>query len=191
MKSTHPKFRLAVALLGAVLAFSVQAASTVTDPKQPRSLPEEGPVSVSWTDPAQFSEIRNSGNRWEAERGDWVRQLAQYARTSAAKQLAPGEKLEITITDIQRAGRYEPWRGPNMQHVRMVRDIYPPRLSLNYTLYDANGQVIAQNERKLSDTAFLMGGAPLNDSDSLRYEKRMIDDWTRRDLRAQRVANGH
>lgn len=190
MKSTKPKFRLAIVLFGVALAFSAQAASTVTDPKLPRSLPDEGPVSVTWTDPAQFSEIRSSGNRWEAERGDWVRQLAEYARTSAAKQLAPGEKLEITITDVQRAGRYEPWRGPNMQHVRMVRDIYPPRLSLNYTLYGADGQVLAQNERKLSDPGFLMGSAPLNETDSLRYEKRMIDDWTRRDLRQQRVADG-
>ncbi len=183
------KSHLVLGLFAAVLAFSVQAGSKVTDPKQPRSLPDEGPVSVSWTDPAEFSEIRSSGNRWEAERGDWVQQLAEYARTSAAKQLAPGQKLEITITDIQRAGRYEPWRGPNMQNVRMVRDIYPPRLSLNYTLYGADGQVLAQNERKLSDPGFLMGSAPLNETDSLRYEKRMIDDWARRDLRQQRVAD--
>lgn len=181
------KSRLAIGLLGAVLALSAQAGSNVTDPNLPRNLPADGPVDVSWSDPAKFTDLRASGNRWEAERGDWVQQLAQYARTSATKQLAPGEKLEITITDIQRAGRYEPWLGPQFQDVRMIRDHYPPRMTLTYTLYGAGGQVLARNERKLSDMGFLMGSTPLNSSDPLRYEKRMIDGWVRRDLGPQRL----
>ena len=181
------KSRLAVGLLGAALALSAQASSNVTDPNLPRNLPVDGPVGVSWSDPAQFSDIRSSGNRWEAERGDWVRQLAQYARDRATKQLAPGEKLEIALTDIQRAGRYEPWLGPDFQHVRMIRDYYPPRISLTYTLYGADGQVLAQNERKLSDAGFLMGSSPLNNTDPLRYEKRMLDDWLRRDIGPRRL----
>ena len=181
------KSRLAMGLLGAAFALSAQAGSTVTDPKLPRSLPAEGPVAVSWGDPAQFSELRSSGNRWEAERGNWVVQLAEYARSSAAKQLAPGQKLELTITDLQRAGRYEPWQSPQLQNVRMVRDIYPPRISLNYTLYGADGQVLAQAERKLSDLGYLMGSQPLNQTDPLRYEKRMLDQWARRDLGPQQL----
>lgn len=181
------KSRLAVGLLGAVLALSAQAGSNVTDPNLPRSLPADGPVDVSWSDPAKFADLRFSGNRWEAERGDWVRQLAQHVRTSATRQLAPGEKLEITITDIERAGRYEPWLSPQYDHVRMIRDRYPPRMTLTYTLHGADGQVLARNERKLSDLGFLMGSSPLNQSDPLRYEKRMIDDWARRDLGPQRL----
>ncbi len=181
------KSRLAISLLCTMLALSAQAGSNVTDPALPRSLPAEGPVSVSWGDPAQFSELRFSGNRWEAARGDWVHQLAEYTRTSAARQLAPGEKLEINIADITRAGRYEPWLGPQLDHVRMIRDRYPPRMTLTYTLYDANGRVLAQNERKLSDLGFLMGSSPLSQADPLRYEKRMIDDWVRRDLGPQRL----
>jgi len=182
------KSRLAIGLLGAALAFSAQAGD-VTDPKLPRSLPAEGPVSVSWADPAEFSDLKFSGNRWEAVQGDWVRQLAEYARSSAAKRLAPGEKLEIDIVDITRAGRYEPWLGPQYDHVRMVRDRYPPRMTLSYTLYGADGQVLAQNQRKLADMGFLMGASPVNDSDPLRYEKRMIDDWVRRDIGPQRVVD--
>lgn len=180
------KSRLAIGLLGAALALSAQAGSNVTDPNLPRSLPADGPVDVSWSDPAKFSDLR-SGNRWEAERGDWVRQLAQYTRERATKQLAPGEKLEIAITDIQRAGRYEPWLGPQYQNVRIIRDYYPPRISLTYTLYGADGQVLAQNERKLSDAGFLMGSTPLNQTDPLRFEKRMVDSWIRRDLGPQRL----
>jgi hypothetical protein len=138
-------------LLALFLAGPVAAKSrNVTDPDAPRSLPAEGPVSVDWTDPAQFSDIRYSGNRWEAKRGNWVEQLAQYLQKSAAKKLPPGEQLQVTITDIKRAGQYEPWRGPNLQDTRFVRDIYPPRISLTFKRTDAQGNVIDQGERKLS-----------------------------------------
>lgn len=170
-------FVLLACLLGASAADA--RVRTVTDPKAPRELPAEGPVSVKWTDPAQFSEVRFSGNRFESQRGDWVQSIAEYFRTSAARQLPPGDRLDITITDIKRAGQYEPWHGPRANDVRIVKDIYPPRLRFNYTWTDANGQVIDQGERRLIDAGFLTTSVQTNDTDTLRYEKRMIDDWTR------------
>ena len=181
MKAFHLFAGIALAL---VLAAPVAAKSrTVTDPDAPRSLPANGPVSVDWTDPAQFSEIRYSHNRSEAQRGNWVEQLAQYLQTAAAKRLASGESLQITLTDISRAGEYEPWRGIHMQDARIVRDIYPPRISLTFKRTDAQGNVIEQGERKLVDTAFLMGSSTFGNSDQLRYEKRLLDDWLRRELK--------
>ena len=54
---------LLLAPLVAALAFAVSAPTasarvrTVTAADAPRSLPEQGPVSVQWEDPAQFTEI--------------------------------------------------------------------------------------------------------------------------------------
>jgi len=171
-------------LLTLLVAGPVDAKTrNVTDPDAPRSLPAEGPVQVDWTDPAQFSDIRHSGNRWEAERGNWVEQLAKHLQKSAVKRLPPGERLQVTITDIKRAGQYEPWHGPNLQNTRFVRDLYPPRISLSFKRTDAQGNVIDQGERKLVDSAFLMGNSLLSDSDPLRYEKGLLDDWLRRELK--------
>ncbi len=155
---------------------------SVTDPDAARSLPAEGPVSVRWTDPAEFSEIRYSHNRWEARRGDWVRSLAEYLQTRAARRLSPGQRLDVTITDIRRAGNYEPWRGPQAQSVRIVRDIYPPRIRLSFKLSDADGRVVSEGDRTLTDLAFLLHSSQINDSDPLRHEKRLLDDWMKRDL---------
>jgi hypothetical protein len=171
------------ALLALALAVALPAgARTVTDPDAPRALPGEGPVAVSWTDPAQFSDLRYSGNRWEAARGDWVNELASHLQKSAARRLPAGQRLEVTITDIQRAGRYEPWRGLQLDHVRFMRDHYPPRMTVEVRLLGADGQVLAEGERKLSDTAFMMNSSLRSDNDPLRYEKRMIDSWLRREL---------
>ena len=148
----------------------------------PRALPASGPVSVAWADPATFRELRYSHNRYDAARGGWLTDLAEYMRKRAEAQLPSGERLEITITDVDRAGDYEPWRGPNLYDVRIVRDIYPPRMTVQFRHLDASGTLVSEGERKLSDTAFLLGTTPINDSDPLRYEKRMIDSWLRREL---------
>lgn len=183
---------VAAAVLIAALAAATAADArvrTVTDPQAPRALASnaDSPVKVSWTDPAQFTDIRYSRNRWEAERGNWVSDLAGHFQKTAAKRLPEGQRLQVTITDIKRAGDYEPWHGPRMDDVRIVKDIYPPRLSFSWIRTDASGRVLDQGEKKLVDTAFLMSGTMLGDSDPLRYEKRMIDDWVRRELPKDRL----
>ncbi len=163
---------------------------TVSDPDAPRALPTEGTVQVQWTDPAQFTELRYSRNRWEAQRGNWVETLAEHLRKQADKRLPEGQTLDVTITDIKRAGDYEPWHGSRMDDIRFLRDIYPPRITLQFTLTDANGQVIDQGERKLSDTAYLLNSSLPTNTDPLRYEKRLLDDWLRRELPADRKTAG-
>lgn len=181
---------LATVVLASLLAIGTAGAAprTVTDPQAPRALQADGPVSVTWNDPANFTEIRRSTNRFEAERGDWVQQLAKYVRTSTARQLQPGQTLDVNVVDIKRAGDYEPWHGPQARDIRIMRDLYPPRITLQYTLKGANGQVLDQGEAKLSDSGYLQNIGLQSDSDPLRYEKRLIDDWSRRELARQTTA---
>lgn len=185
MKASTLLLTAVVALATASPAWARQ--SSVTDPGLPRSLPADGgPVSVEWTDPAQFSEIKYSGNRWEAKRGTWVTDLAKYLRDESAQRLSRGQTMDITITDIDRAGRYEPMVRPGMDDIRIVKDIYPPRMTLNFTLKGPDGQVLAEGERKLVDHGFLMS-VNLNNNDMLRHEKRMIDDWLRREFKGNQA----
>ena len=155
----------------------------VTDPDAPRSLPVDGPVSVQWGDPAQFSEIRLSNDRWEAVRGDWVRDIAQYIRKRAVRQLPPGDRLEVNITDIKRAGDYEPWRGGQASSIRYMRDLYPPRIELDFKLLGSDGRVVSEGSRKLTDLAYLSHIANPTNSDPLRYEKQLLDDWLRKEFK--------
>src|SRR5689334_5474230 len=98
---------LAIGLAGAGLFAATDASARiryVTDADAPRSLPQDGPVNVSWDNPANFSEIRYSHNQVESRRGDWVADLARHVRDYATRRLPPGERLDISITDIDRAG---------------------------------------------------------------------------------------
>lgn len=177
-------------LLGCALAAFAAAGCAnarvrnVTDADAPRSLPDEGAVAVRWDDPARFSELRLSPNVTEARRGDWVEQLARHLRERAAARLPPGERLEVDILDIERAGEYEPWQDLQLRDVRMMRDVYPPRMRLRFRRLDAQGRVIAEGERRLVDPGYLSSVVPPGfANDPLRYEKAMIDRWLQRELR--------
>ncbi len=178
--------RTLLAMAAAILLLAtagVASSRNVTDADAPRQLEGDGPVAVTWNDPATFSEIRYSGNRWESERGDWVNELAGHMRERIAKVLPPGQTMAINITDIDRAGDYEPGRGPDADRIRVVRDIYPPRLEFDYTLAAADGQVLDQGHAKLSDMAYLSQPAARYRSDNLAYEKRLVDRWVETTVR--------
>ena len=171
----HPA--LALALVLATTACAHNAPREVTDPSAPRALEAEGPVTVEWDDPAGFREIRSSFNRREASRGNWVQALAVHLRDGIQTRIGDGERVHVRITDIDRAGDFEPGRGPSLDHVRIMRDIHWPRMSLEFEHRDAAGNLIDGGTRELSDPGYLSTQLHLPRHDALRYEKTMIDRW--------------
>ncbi|UHQ20691.1 DUF3016 domain-containing protein [Lysobacter sp. KIS68-7] len=176
---------LSLALAGVLTACATGGITRVTDPALPHAVGEGTPVTVSWTDPAQFTEIRYSTNPRLASEGDWVVKLADYMAASTARAVPAGDKVDVQILDIQRAGQYE-WSYGATSDLRILRDTYPPRIQLRFRHLDANGNVVAEGDRKLADLAYLMSPPPLPSSDTLRYEKRMIDQWVRREFVTRR-----
>ncbi|KGQ18114.1 Membrane protein [Lysobacter dokdonensis DS-58] len=170
-----------IALVLALSACATDGPRTVTDTARPHAVGEGSAVSVSWGDPAQFAELRYSQNRRLAAQGDWVVELADYMQERLAKAVPAGERVDVEILDIQRAGEYE-WLRSQTDDVRVLRDVYPPRMTLQFSRKDADGNVISEGERKISDLAYLQSPPPFSSSDSLRYEKRMIDSWIRREF---------
>ena len=138
-----------------------------------------GNVSVHYRDPAHFTEARHSFGVNAIDADAYLKPLKMYIAERASRILAPGQRLDIEVTDVDRAGEYEPWLGPNFNNVRIVKDIYPPRIDLDFTLYDANGKVLRAGSRRLRDMGFL-SRVGATDQDALRYEKNLIDRWLRK-----------
>lgn len=166
---SNATFLLAIGLAW-VSAAAVAAAENATESR----------VAVSWTNPADFSEAKESYGTGLGRQppDEWLGELAKHLRYRAERVLQQQERLEVTFTNVQRAGTYEPWRGPRFDDVRVIKDIYPPRIELTFTLTDSSGTVIKEGTRKLLDQSFLQRGR-LNETDPLRFEKRMLDDWLR------------
>jgi len=133
-------------------------------------------VSVSWTDPAQFTEARYGRPFRQPEPEIWLTEFQKLVVKQAGAVLQPGQHLDVRITDVDLAGQVEPFRGSAATDVRVIKSIYPPEINLTFTLTGADGQVIEQGERKLRDAAFLDRGSASR-SDSYRFEKRLLTDW--------------
>ena len=112
--------------------------------------------------------------------------IKEYLTGRAVKGLTAGQKLAITFTDVDLAGDFEPWRGGQWGDVRIVKDIYPPRLVLAFRLTDADGAIVKEGKRDLRDLAFLMKITMGFRDDPLRHEKALLDDWLSADFRGEK-----
>jgi hypothetical protein len=164
-----------IVLHALLVALALLGAPAVAASKAPTN------VTVTYDHPGQFTEakkVRSLAPRLIDD--DYLKILKSYMEDRASKMLPPGERLAIVVTDIDRAGNFEPWRPYPLRDVRIVKDIYPPRIDLHFQLFDTNGKVIREGARKLRDPGFMYDGLATSSNDSLRYEKGLIDRWLRK-----------
>lgn len=172
---------LGAACLGMVAGCAVQGPEQGRAAGARQGAVPAGIVSVTFDDPSRFDASRSGPGETGKARRAWVDALAQFLAERAALRLPQGQRLEVHLTDVQRAGSFEPWRGPQAADVRIVRDIYPPRIDLRFKLLDADGKLLREGSRQLRDATFMMR-PDLYPNDPLRYEKTLLDDWLRAEL---------
>lgn len=123
--------------------------------------------------------LSNTDNYFDLPFASWDRDTMlkdlEEAFTRLGKRLPENEELRIEVTDFDPAGRIRhTGRVPELRVMTGRADW--PRVSLNYT-HLRDGQVVASGTEALSDMNYLQRFNRYTDSDTLRYEKRMIDDW--------------
>lgn len=140
-------------------------------------------VQVTWAPDQQLSEVKdNPTQRGWLRPKDWEKSLGDYLVRRADRLLPPDQQLQVNIDDIKLAGSFEPWHGPNAQDIRIIKGIYPPSIDLHYRLTAADGRVIREGKARLRDLAYLHHSVPIS-TDQLSYEKRMLDDWLKKEFR--------
>ncbi len=144
-------------------------------------------VEVVFVDPAKFTDARDGYTGTDSGRDAILDQLREHMQTDAKRYIPDGDKLAISVTDVDLAGDFEPWRGPQWDDVRIVKDIYPPRIKLSFRLTDSAGKVIKEGSRDLRDLAFMMKITMSFRDDPLRHEKQLLDDWFSEEFRGLKV----
>ena len=144
--------------------------------------PAESAVSVTYVNPQQFTENRMYGRQDQFNRIDYLAQLKAYLIKQGQAVLKPGQSLHVDITDIQLAGAYEPWRGPRWDYVRIMRDIYPPRIDLDFKLIGEDGNVLREGKRTLRNIDYLHSSVslPAREGAPLYYDKALLHRWLSR-----------
>lgn len=143
-----------------------------------------GQIEVAFASPEKFTDVRDAYTPSEVGRQAILDQIRDYMMKVGQNYVPAGQSLNVTFTDIDLAGDYEPWRGgPNMD-IRVIKDVYPPRIDLTFKLTGADGAVVKEGKRQLRNLAFMADYA-INPRDTLRYEKRLLEDWFKNDIAAK------
>ncbi len=132
-------------------------------------------VQVRFTDPAKFTDV-GRGLSYAGDVEDVLAKLRAFLVDRANRVLPADDKLEVTVTDIDLAGSYEPSQRYSRE-VRVVRRTYPPRIDLAFRLTRGD-TLLKDGTRSLRDAAFLDVALRYR-NDALGYEKQLLDDWLR------------
>jgi hypothetical protein len=146
---------------------------------------ESNPVSqveVTYVSPEKFSDFKDSSMNTEKGREYLAAEFTKHIRRVAKEVLPAGDRLEVRFTDINLAGEYEPQHGPQYDDIRIMREIYPPRMRLDFRLLGADGKVVAEGARNLIDMNYQSNGRTFDD-DPLRYDKQLLTDWLHSEFR--------
>ena len=166
MKTTR---YLLMTLLGIAPGLAVSAAPTT------RTIAR---AEVNFFEPQKFTDVRDS-YMGDFERTTYLDSIRDHVLQQAKYYVPEGHTLVVTFTDIDMAGDFEPWRGPRFDDIRIVKDIYPPRIALAFRLTDAEGNVVKEGKRELRDLSFMMKITTSFRDDPVRHEKALLDDWLR------------
>lgn len=135
-------------------------------------------IEVSFVEPEKFTDFKDSYTYSESGRDNLIHQFTAHLESLARVHVPEGAKLVVKITDVDLAGDFEPWHGINYTDVRVIKSVYIPRMKLDFQLLGADGKVLAEGHRELSDLSFQMNQMGFA-SDALRYDKQLLTDWMR------------
>ena len=130
-------------------------------------------AEVTFVRPERFMDLGDS----DRDRESTMALIASHIKQQT-QRYAPGDDLAIEFTDIDLAGVIEPV-GPRMERMRVLRSITWPRLEFRYVV-SRGGEQTLQGEARLSDMSYQDHVFGHMNTDPIRFEKQLIDDWFKR-----------
>lgn len=143
---------------------------------------QEAAVKVNWQHPEKYSDIRPSSGSKKAFQ---KRVISGFDKIWAdfAEKLPAGHRLIVTVKDLDLAGDVNPMYRIDHSDIRVVKEIYFPRMTFDYQLLDRAGQIVAaEQDVKIKDIGF-MNSTPVGmGSTEFAYEKQMLKQWFQKTL---------
>ena len=137
-----------------------------------------GEAAVTWQNPEKYTDIQSDDEQQQVFQAKLFAQLEKEFSKQAGS-LPEGSKLAVTVTDFDMAGQMRD--ANNKDLMRVVIGNYFPQMTLDYTLTDASGAVLSQQQGVVyKDQGFYSADASLRASRSssdFYFETTMIRGW--------------
>ena len=144
-----------------------------------------GEVTVTWSDPAKFTDIVASNSTDKSYRKSVEKALSAEFKAQAAK-LPAGQNMSVHVTNVDLAGEVDPIPSRAGYRVRVLKDIYYPQISLDYRITDASGAVVKEQKGAvLKDAGFLASASNASARQDFYYERHMIKEWFGKEILAK------
>jgi hypothetical protein len=132
-----------------------------------------GAVNVSYTNAVAFSDAGTT----RADKDRNLTALADHLQALGQRYLPADQVLKVEVTDVNLAGTVHPTRRSAGNEIRVLKNGADwPRIALRYTL-ESNGKTLRSGEETVADMNYLHGFPGVRGSESLYYEKHMLDEW--------------
>lgn len=144
--------------------------STIVEPETVSAT--DGLATVTLINPRDFSDI-DTGNF--GIQSDFEQSVAKKLAEALADHFKETDvTIDITFTNIDLAGetRY------NMQEIRVLKDLYIPRMSFEYVIKDIAGNIMLADTVDIKDMSYLskrLFGMEANNL--IGYDKRMLIEY--------------
>ncbi|WNC69110.1 DUF3016 domain-containing protein [Thalassotalea nanhaiensis] len=135
-----------------------------------------GQAEIDWVDPDKYTDIRPGNESRSKMQKRVFKELGKHFSELAAK-LPEGQTLKISVTNIDLAGDVRYMVGPNNDTIRIVEDLYFPKMKFDYQLINSDKSIISTAKADIKDMSFNTGVRSSMSSEAFQYEKNMIDDW--------------
>lgn len=106
-------------------------------------------VSVVFIEPEKFTDARRA--KLEPGSSGVLRELEKFMVETGARYVPENMKLNIRVTNVDLAGDFELFRGPQADQVRINKSLYQPHVALEFEVVDSAAKVVKSGKRDLTD----------------------------------------
>ena len=89
----------------------------------------------------------------------------------------------MQVSDVDLAGDMRPTFGATMGDLRVVKDLYPPRMTFSYQILEGE-QVVVAGDEKLKDMNFMSNIRRINER-PFDAETNMLKHWLKKTVEPQ------
>lgn len=127
-------------------------------------------VEITWIKPDKYADVKDPFDGIRTTQEDAFYNIEKYLNR-LAKKLPDGYLLKVDVTDLDLAGE------THTSNVRVVRQMFPPRIAFSYKLLDSGGNVMLQSKENIRDTSFLSNISLKHKNEAFGFEKQLLEDW--------------
>lgn len=144
--------------------------------------------AISWKKPDNYRDIESSNETQTRFQNKVFKQLENHL-ANLSKELPDGQKLWLTVTDVDLAGQVLPGYAHGIndsRNIRVIKSIDYPKISFSYYVTDATGTVLTSGKENLKDMNFQSNlHTKRLRKDAFNFEKQMITDWFEKTFSAE------